>query len=132
MNNEFFRPRGLFCLVMTYKPESSSSHDRVDLNNAISSSLGPSSIKRNLRLSSGKTYGEMEMPEAAPLIFPALDQLAADTSEDGVKKQSKLKSSQKFVANYMDKRAQAKYVRPYLLPSLLCSYKVTDYVHQGF
>ena len=62
-----------------------------------------------MRLSSGKTYGDLELPEAAPLIFPALDQLAASTTEEGVKKQNKMKSSQKFVADYFDRRAQAKY-----------------------
>ena len=62
-----------------------------------------------MRLSSGKTYGEMELPEAAPLIFPALDRVAEDNSAEGVKKQNKLKSKQKFVADYFDRRAQAQY-----------------------
>ena len=64
---------------------------------------------KNMRLSSGKTYGEMEMPEAAPLIFPALDKVADDSSAEGIKKQNKMKSSQKFVADYFDRRAQAQY-----------------------
>jgi hypothetical protein len=112
INNEFFKARGLYCLIMTYKPESSDTHASVDITQAISSStnLASSGMKqafKNMRLSSGKTYGELEMPEAAPLIFPALDQLAA--TEEGVKKQNKLKSSQKFMADYFDRRAQATY-----------------------
>jgi hypothetical protein len=112
MNNEFFKPRGLYCLIMTYKPESSDTHASVDITQAISSSMNPASSGmkqtfKNMRLSAGKTYGELEMPEAAPLIFPALDQLAA--TEEGVKKQNKLKNSQKFMADYFDRRAQASY-----------------------
>lgn len=114
LNNEFFKPRGLYCLIMTYKPESSDTHASVDITQAISSSENPASSGmkqafKNMRLSAGKTYGELEMPEAAPLIFPALDQLAASTTEESVKKQSKMKSSKKFVADYFDRRAQAQY-----------------------
>lgn len=114
MNNEFFKPRGLYCLIMTYKPEASATHASVDITQVISTYSIPaaSGMKeglKNLRMSSGKTHGELEMPEAAPLIFPALDALADSTSPEGVQKQNKLKSRQKFVADYFDRRAQAKY-----------------------
>jgi hypothetical protein len=108
MNNEFFKPRGLYCLIMTYKPDSTETHARVDITQTISSSMNPASSStkqtfKNLRLSSGKTYGELELPEAAPLIFPALDSLSA------ADQQSKMKSTKKFVADYFDRRAQAQY-----------------------
>ena len=114
MNNEFFKPRGLYCLIMTYKPEASATHASVDITQVINNYSTPaaSGMKdslRNLRMSSGKTHGELEMPEAAPLIFPALDALAESTSPEGIQQQNKLKSSQKFVADYFDRRAQAKY-----------------------
>lgn len=114
MNNEFFKPHGLYCLIMTYKPEASTTHASVDITKSISSSMTPGSsgmrqTLNNLRLSSGTTYGELELPEAAPLIFPALDTLAASTSAEGIQKKSKLKSSQKFIADYFDRRAQAEY-----------------------
>jgi hypothetical protein len=110
MNNEFFKPRGLYCLIMTYKPEDTKSHSRVDITSTITSSMTPASSTtkqtlKNLRLSSGKTYGEIELPEAAPLIFPALDSLPEDERE----KQGKMKSSGKFIADYFDRRAQAKF-----------------------
>jgi len=69
-----------------------------------------------LRVSSGKTYGELEMPEAAPLIFPALDQMTVGA--DG-KKPNKLKRGGEFVANYMDRRTQATYVSLSALAGLL-------------
>lgn len=114
MNEEFFKPRGLYCLIMTYKPDSSATHASVDITQTISSSLTPASSNmrqtfKNMRLSSGKTYGELELPEAAPLIFPALESIASDPTEEGIKKQNKLKSSHKFVADYFDRRAQAQY-----------------------
>ncbi|KAK5004620.1 hypothetical protein LTR16_000154 [Cryomyces antarcticus] len=63
---------------------------------------GMRGMMRGLRVSNGTTAGEVEMPDAAPLVFPALD--AADTEEvKGMKK------TQKFVAAYLDKRAQATY-----------------------
>ena len=114
MNNEFFKPRGLYCLIITYKPDDSSSHEALDINKSISNFMSPAEGKmknfgQNMRLSSGKTYGELELPEAAPLIFPALDRVAEDTSAEGVKKQTKMKTRQKFVSDYFDRRAQAQY-----------------------
>lgn len=49
------------------------------------------------------------MPEAAPLVFPDLDSLADGTSKEETKKSDKIKSSKAFVADYMDRRAQAQY-----------------------
>jgi hypothetical protein len=49
--------------------------------------------------SSGATL--FEWPQIAPLVFPALDELASE-------KQAAVKRSGKFVAEYMDKRARAK------------------------
>jgi hypothetical protein len=114
MNNEFFKPRGLYCLIITYKPESSDTDASVNITQAIMSAESPASSGmkqafKNMRLSAGSTYGELEMPEAAPLIFPALEQPADSTSEEGFKKEGKMKSSHKFVADYYDRRAQAQY-----------------------
>ena len=66
----------------------------------------------SMRGSSGKTYGELEMPQAAPLVFPELDAVAAANEADG-KKKSSLKEKGAFIATYMDKRAQASYVSPH-------------------
>jgi hypothetical protein len=116
INNEFFRPRGLYCLIMTWNPESSETHTSVNITSTISSSLNTTGsglgqkLKNNLRVSSGNTYGDLEFPETAPLIFPGLDSLAAQTGEEAVRKRDKLKKGQNFVEEYWDRRAQAKYV----------------------
>lgn len=115
MNDEFYRPRGLYCLVMTWSPESSETSSTFDLTSTISaksksSPSGPSNFVKKFSNSSGKTYADMEFPEVAPLIFPALDNLADQQGEDAVRKRDKLKKKANFVDDYWDKRAQAKYV----------------------
>ena len=39
VNNSFFRPRGIYCLLMTWKPESSETHAVVDLSSTVSSNV---------------------------------------------------------------------------------------------
>jgi hypothetical protein len=104
---------------MTWDPESNQRFEPVNITDTIASrskpSTGPSGIASKYRSSDGRT-AEWEFPEVAPLVFPALDQLAAQTSTDGVQKKNKVASSMAFVANYWDKRATAEYVN---LQSLL-------------
>jgi hypothetical protein len=64
----------------------------------------------SLRKSNGKTYGEFQWPETAPLIYPALDDLAVTTDETMQVKKSSLQKKRRFVEDYMDRRAQAKFV----------------------
>jgi hypothetical protein len=48
--------------------------------------------------------------EAAPLVYPTLDKVASEMSGDGAPQmQSAYKRSSAFVANYLDRRAQAEY-----------------------
>ncbi|MCJ1380685.1 hypothetical protein MMC17_003793 [Xylographa soralifera] len=113
LNEKFFQPRGLYCIIMTYKPDSTSSHETVDISETIQSKIDPSGSSwhekmNKIKASSGKTYGELEMPLAAPLIYPSLD-AAADATSNEKQKQNALKKSQKFVADYYDRRAQATY-----------------------
>ncbi|MCJ1435820.1 hypothetical protein MMC27_005196 [Xylographa pallens] len=106
LNEKFFQPRGLYCVIMTYKPESISSHETVDITKTIQSKIDPSGSgwheKMNkMKASSGKTYGELEMPLAASLIYPALD-AAANATSDEKQKQNALKKSQKFAGENME------------------------------
>ena len=112
LNDKYFRPRGLFCLIFKYKPEDDATHEAVDISSTILKSITPSTSRfqqtlANASRASGRTVGELEMPHAAPLIFPALDDLHA-YDPPGTKKES-MKRKGKFVANYFDKRAQAAY-----------------------
>lgn len=65
-----------------------------------------------MQSSNGNTYGEIAFPEVAPLIFPALDDLASQTGEDSQRKREKIKRAKGFADDYMDRRAVAKYVGP--------------------
>ncbi|KAL4733779.1 hypothetical protein BDV11DRAFT_213439 [Aspergillus similis] len=95
VNEEFFRPRGLYCLVMTWEPESDATFRKFDLNTAISTAIehgGPGTLnklKHRFKSSHGKTHNELPFPETAPLI--------------------KNLKKREFVANYFDCREQAKF-----------------------
>ncbi|KAM0177352.1 hypothetical protein ACHAPC_008830 [Botrytis cinerea] len=114
MNNQFFRPRGLYALVLTWNPDDGSHTSMVDMTSTISKSIDPqtgeSKTRNKFHTSSGNTYGDFEFPEAAPLVFPALDATLANTgSEEEEKLKEKLKRKGNFVSDYMDRRARAQY-----------------------
>ena len=107
MNEKLFKPNGLFCLVMAFKPESDSRVENVDISQTILKSItspNSSGFRSSLKTFSGKTHGELRLPESAPLIFPALDTATPD------EKQNALKKSTHFVADYYDRRGQALFV----------------------
>ena len=140
VNQEVFMPRGLFAVVMKFKSDSQLaqasqkqgllggiggilgtmvSSERLDFEQAAArysqaGGVDPSRTqryKRNLRVASGETRGEIEMTEAAELIFPDIE-TALDLSEAtdfSGKSKAKLKSANKVVQGYLDRRAQAKY-----------------------
>ncbi|KIX07771.1 uncharacterized protein Z518_02425 [Rhinocladiella mackenziei CBS 650.93] len=129
INEILFKPRGLYCMIMTFKP--ANPHDPVldiDISGLRSTdealvqatSIPDSELRQNLkklRLTSGVTKGEMSLPESAPLIFPALD-TAAQAVLDGSgelpeKKTNALQASAGFLASYLDRRAQASYAGMY-------------------
>lgn len=110
MNDEFFCPRGLYCLVLTWNPESSATHSDFDLTSTISSTLKPTRVIGKFKTSDGNSYGDFDFPEAAPLIFPGLDNLAVQTGEEAEKTRTKLKAAKNFASDYLDRRSRAKYV----------------------
>lgn len=123
MNESLFKPRGLYAMIMTFKPERPTErYFNTNINDATTAALtksitpptsGLNTQLRNIRLSSGVSKGEMSLPESAPLIYPALDVAAANVASTDQalpeKKQSVLKSSGNFIAEYLDRRAQAEY-----------------------
>lgn len=136
VNEKLFMPRGLYCLIMTFKPDnpldpvveidssanprsesddnSTSPDGRDDTSIALSKSLSPadSNIRRKLkqlRLSSGQTEGEIALPDAAPLIYRALDLVAQRAMDDGRKRENFFQTSSKFLDAYLDRRAQARW-----------------------
>ncbi|MCJ1379611.1 hypothetical protein MMC17_002713 [Xylographa soralifera] len=145
-NKEIFIPRGLFALIVTYKPSNGDQPEvgteTVDLGATAMAKYGDKLLMpetadtekdsqeknkkmdemkekmKQLRIASGVTHGEAQMPvTCAPLVFPALDAVADAAStknggqNDGVANsiKAKTKSSTKFVNDYFDRRAQAVY-----------------------
>lgn len=116
-NEEYFKPRGLIALLMTWKPQDSSVITTVDfdLGSTITSpSTGSKGMfgKLQSRLKSSSAATKFEFPETAPLVFPALDELASATTgspEEEDKKQNAIKRSGSFVTDYLDRRAIAKW-----------------------
>ena len=104
MNDKFFKPHGLFALVMAYQPDSDEIIQDVDMSTKVLTSIEYRESPRRSRFanSSGKTR-EIEIPEAAPLIFPELDALPEGEKENVFKR------SGKNLGDYFDRRAQAKF-----------------------
>jgi hypothetical protein len=108
---------------MTWNPESDGRTDTIDITSRISAKVSNSSttqrLKNQFQSSDGDTYGNLAFPEVAPLVFPALDELADATTEEAARKRDKLKRAKNFVSEYFDRRAVAKYVSSLLPLSLL-------------
>lgn len=103
VNQDFFAPRGLVALIMTWKPNQQDdllTTAEFDMQSSITKASDASKSRRRFESSSGAT--SFEWPQTAPLIFPALDELSGE-------KQAAIKRSGKFVGEYMDKRARAKW-----------------------
>jgi hypothetical protein len=118
INESLFKPRGLFCMMMTYDPEAPAIVD-VDVTTSEQVALAKYASNpetewqrklRTIRFTSGKTKGEMGLPQAAPLVYPGIDAALDDPSAE---KQNFLKSSGQFMSTYLDRKAQAEYAGRY-------------------
>lgn len=111
MNETLFKPRGLYALVMGFKPNMERPVDVATIDTDSDALIaqhetpvgGIQGFGRKMKVAQGKTYGEVEIGEVAPLIYPSLDSAAADPNSNAFKKASK------FLADYCDRRAQAAY-----------------------
>jgi hypothetical protein len=105
MNDKLFKPRGLYAMIMTYKPNSTLADEEVDLSQSITKAVGAryDGHGNKFSQSSGRTHGELQLPQAAPLIFPELDALPEGEKEGAFKKGGR------FLGDYFDRRAQARF-----------------------
>ncbi|PYH88398.1 hypothetical protein BO71DRAFT_391674 [Aspergillus ellipticus CBS 707.79] len=118
VNRDFFMPRGLFCLVMTWNPETDDPYVTFDMNNTIVKAMDRGGVsnfgklKHKLKTSNAQSYGNQLFPEVAPLVFPDLDRLQVDreTQEKHNSMKEKAKRKVEFAADYKDRRAQAKFL----------------------
>lgn len=112
INKEFFMPKGLFCLVLTWNPDTDDARTAVNFDGMAAKVVDAQnkSFMTSLRKSNGKTYGEFQWPETAPLIYPGLDALAFASDQAAQSTKSSIKKKRQFVDDYMDRRAQSKFV----------------------
>ena len=105
MNEKHFKPHGLYALIMTYKPGSKDPSSLVDIDTKVTSSVADHEGRRSkFHASAGKTYGDLQMPEAASPVFPHLEKASDE------QKQNTSKRAYNFAGDYGDRRAQAEFV----------------------
>jgi hypothetical protein len=135
LNGIFFKPRGLYAMIMTYKPDSDTPIEEIKPSDADVDAVN----KRNegagskFGRSSGKTHSEMAIPESAPLVYPFFDAMSEE------KKENKLKDATYFFKDRQDRKARARYVRTHLpvcIHNLLTSsriprFRILSYTFRG-
>ncbi|KAK8005952.1 hypothetical protein PG991_012249 [Apiospora marii] len=112
VNEAFFAPRGLVALLMTWKPSRAGevlTMAEFNMDSAVAKASGQGQGQKRSRFESSSGASSFEWPETAPLVFPALDELAEAGEGGEAKKQSAIKRGGNFVGQYMDKRARAEW-----------------------
>ncbi|KAJ4328935.1 hypothetical protein N0V84_000504 [Fusarium piperis] len=130
VNAEFFAPRGLVCLVVTWSPNTNEdelvSAVSLDGRPVESPPLTQQMKDIIMQKSSGKeslekfkyqfqdimkpSKGTISWPKPAPLTFPSIDDISKG-KESEAKKKKKLDNAEKWLDEYMDRRGQAKWIK---------------------
>lgn len=90
---------------MCYKPSDNLLEPSDSIAKAVSNTSDDGNFRSKFSRASGTTRSDLEFPEAAPLVFPDLDQIPDGDKPNAVKR------SGKFLGEYFDRRAQARFVR---------------------
>lgn len=140
MNDTLFKPAGCYAFIMKYKSDAEVAKgggflarfgigvEKVDFSTtkAIAKYDLPSPDEssklaekmKKIRLVSGETRGSAKMVEAAPLIYPEIDAVVYSGKDGEETFKDKARDAKKFMAGYVDRRAQMRYVS-YSLPLTL-------------
>ncbi|OJJ39968.1 hypothetical protein ASPWEDRAFT_151531 [Aspergillus wentii DTO 134E9] len=112
VNRDFFMPRGLFCLLMTYAPESTEVILDLDINNTITSAMTPGTgfhrIHHKYQTANATTNTTFD--QFSPLVFPDLKNADKETKEKHNLMVSRMQGGMASIGNYYDKRDQAKFI----------------------
>lgn len=136
MNEELFKPAGLYAMIVKYKSEQEARQEgnsmlarfgvsgaSIDFNtNQViakydrtlsdkstgSASRSMSDRLQGVRLASGQSHGAMSLPECAELIYPEIDKAMVREGPETFK--DKAKDAKTFLGSYMDRRAARQYV----------------------
>ncbi|KAB8226310.1 hypothetical protein BDV33DRAFT_226825 [Aspergillus novoparasiticus] len=132
VNQDLLMPRGLYAMIMSFKDQVPGQQEgllrglsgstgqalftkkELDINETVEKYSNPdpnmSKFKKglkNVRLVSGKTHGELKLPEVAALLYPHLDRAAAEAAQGETGMRDKLKHAGEWVNDYLDRRAHA-------------------------
>ena len=127
-NKDLFHPVNLHAMIMAFDPDVSG-QKVVDVDtssgmsapaistqandttmSALASSRHASGLGAKFKLSEGSTRSEAELVQAASLIFPTTDRAMMGKPNGSSNHDGKVKRASKFLADYLDCRAQAEYV----------------------
>lgn len=104
INDQYFKPRGLYCMVFTYNPKSSKAVESVDVQESIEKGIAKRVDGDGSKFggTAGETHHDWELPESAPLVFPELDK---QIDQSG----GKMKQAGHFMQEYGNRKARAKF-----------------------
>ncbi|KAF2098893.1 hypothetical protein NA57DRAFT_76127 [Rhizodiscina lignyota] len=114
INDTLFKPRGLFAMVTTYKPEladdlilqANTTKPTVSITKPPEDQSRTRQTLKRLRHSFGEAGSDVQLPEFAPLVYPSLDH--ALTSQ--ALPQNTIQRNYAAVNDYLDRRAQVDFV----------------------
>ncbi|KAF6825913.1 hypothetical protein CPLU01_10003 [Colletotrichum plurivorum] len=132
VNAEFFLPRGLVCLVATWKPDSTDgevtvgfdgktitpSTQATDFRKSLKSIIAQQTstdeelltLQKRMQDKMRSSQGMVGWSEPAPLVFPTIEELAASEAGYGSgKKKGAMDRADQWIEDYTDKRAQIKW-----------------------
>ncbi|KAF6810446.1 FAD binding domain protein [Colletotrichum musicola] len=132
VNAEFFLPRGLVCLVATWKPDSSDEEVTVgfdgkvttlsthatDFRKSLKSIIAQQTstdeelltLQKRMQDKMRSSQGMVGWSDPAPLSFPTIEELAASEAGYGNgKKKGAMDRADRWIEEYTDKRAQIKW-----------------------
>ena len=109
MNEKFFKPRNLYCMIVKCAPSSDEIADSTNLEDNVSASIDSrqkqSKWKRPFSSSSLDMPRNLDMPPPALLVFPPRD----SESEGKAPSSNAFKNFGRVLQNYQDNRAAAKF-----------------------
>jgi hypothetical protein len=114
MNTELFRPRGLYCLIVAHSNTAEEQVTQEKIAASIGTRIDPKTLtfgdrfKTNFRNADG-TFGPIEFPASAELIFPGLEGAVGSNAEDAPKKNAFARAMERYGAR-RDRKRTAKWV----------------------
>ncbi len=115
MNERYFMPQGLYCLIMTYNPHGRAASEPFDLSKTVSKTHDPETpkmrayLKKSMGGVQGTTQGEAHMPDTAELVYVDDEDDGQEAGDDNGNGPSRLNRTRRFVDAYLDKRAHSRF-----------------------